>query len=170
MNDIGGYFPVQTIAIMYRIWTKEMEDELRRLYPVKKAKELAVHFNTTRLAIYQKCSKLGIKKDNPTKRVLTDQELIWLKLNFPHMRTELCAMRLGISLRTCVRIARSLGVEKTAQFMRECQLFAARKAHESHIANGTYPAKGWYSPNLQKGKRFEFKAKTTKINNDERKY
>ncbi len=79
------------------------------------------------------------------------------------MATEICAMKLGISHRSVVRQARRLGVEKTPQFMKECQAHTSKKARESHLKNGTYPAKGWYSPNLQKGEIYQFKPGHKKI-------
>lgn len=73
------------------------------------------------------------------------------------MSNEICGIVLGVSPRTVVRFARRLGLSKTAQFMRECQAHTAKKAKESHLRNGTYPAKGYYSPNLQKGAKYQFK-------------
>ena len=52
-----------------------------------------------------------------------------------------------------------MGLSKTAQFMRECQAHTSKRAPESHRRNGTYPAKGYYSPNLQKGAKYQFKKK-----------
>ncbi len=104
--------------------------------------------------------KLGLpRKEAPNKINLSQSDLYWLKCNYPHVRTEICASMLGISFRSCVRIARKLGVEKTAQFMKETQAVTAQKAKESHLRNGTYPAKGFYSPNLQKGAAYQFKSK-----------
>lgn len=42
--------------------------------------------------------------------------------------------------------------------MKECRSYAAKKAAESHMRNGTYPPKGVYSANLQKGRPYMFKA------------
>lgn len=148
---------------MKKRWSKAEEEELRGLYAKMTAEALAIHFGTTKLALYQKCYKLGLKKDQPNKIHLTPQQELWLKLNYPHMATEICAMKLGISHRSVVRQARRLGVEKTPQFMKECQAHTSKKARESHLKNGTYPAKGWYSPNLQKGEIYQFKPGHKKI-------
>ncbi len=67
------------------------------------------------------------------------------------MRNEICATYLGVSLRTVNRLAADMNLRKTAQFMKESQAYTSRKAKESHLRNGTYPAKGYYSPNLRKG-------------------
>lgn len=137
-------------------WTEEKCVELRRQYKSRTAPELAEIFGTTVGAVYQKANELGLRKPQPNKIELSRERETWLRLNFPRMSNEICALILGISLRSVVRQARRLGLEKTAQFMRECQAHTAKKARESHLKNGTYPAKGYYSPNLQKGEQYQF--------------
>lgn len=141
---------------MKKIWTKDEEDELRELYGKMSAEALAVRFGTTYGAIYQKCNKMGLKKEQPCKIHLTSQQELWMKTHWPHMSNEICALILGISPRSVVRQARRLGLHKTEQFMKECQAHTSKRAQESHMRNGTYPAKGYYSPNLQKGKPYQF--------------
>jgi DNA-binding MurR/RpiR family transcriptional regulator len=87
------------------------------------------------------------------------EQTLWLRRNFPDMATAICALYLGVSESSVKRIAYAMGLQKTAQFMREAQAHAARRAKESHLRNGTYPPKGWYSPNLQKGQQYRFKPK-----------
>lgn len=129
-------------------WTRQEEDMLRSLWRSDKpARIIAEEIGRPIRAVYLKAHKLGLpKKDDPNKIRLDSRDMLWLKLNYPHMRTEICALKLGISLRSCVRLARKLGVEKTAQFMKECQAFSSRKAKESHLRNGTYPPKGFIIP------------------------
>lgn len=139
-------------------WTDEETEELRRIFHTMTAKQLALRFGTTALAVHQKCWKLGLKKGCDHARIrLSQEDILWLRLNFPHMATAICALRLGVSPRTVVRLARQYGLEKTPQFMKEAQAHTAARAKESHLRNGTYPAKGWYSPNLQKGQQHQFK-------------
>lgn len=140
-----------------KVWTKAQEDELRELYGTMTAEALAVRFGTTKGAIYQKSYQMGLKKEQPNKIHLTPQQELWMKIHWPHMSNEICALMLGISLRSVVRQARRLGLKKTEQFMKECQAHTAKKAKESQLKNGTYPAKGYYSPNLQKGEAYQFK-------------
>lgn len=146
---------------MIRYWTPEEEADLKQIYKTMTAKQLAEHFGRSVHAIQVKCFHLGLKKGYDHARIrLSREDRLWLQLNFPHMSNEICAMKLGVSLRTVVRLARWYGFEKTPQFMKECQAHTARKAKESHLRNGTYPAKGYYSPNLRKGEVYQFKPKT----------
>lgn len=143
-------------------WTPEEIEDLRKIYKSTTADQLAQHFGKSKKAIQLKCFRLGLKKGYGHSKIrLNDRDCLWLRLNFPHIRNEICATYLGISLRTVNRIAPEMGLKKTEQFMKECHAFTSRKAHESHIRNGTYPAKGFYSPNLRKGKMYQFKSKTT---------
>lgn len=131
-------------------WTADKEAELRELYPKMTAPQLAEHFGVKKNAIYQKANKMKLSKHQPTKKILTAEQVRWLKLNYPHMSTEIYATYLRVSFRTCVRLARYYGVEKTEQYMRESQLHALRKAKESHLRNGTYPPKGFIVPGSEK--------------------
>lgn len=143
-------------------WTPSEETELRKIYKTMTARQLAERFGTTAMAIHQKYWKLGLRKGYDHARIrLGDSERRWLRLNFPHMRNEICATYLGVSLRTVNRLAADMNLRKTAQFMKESQAYTSRKAKESHLRNGTYPAKGYYSPNLRKGEAYQFKPKTS---------
>lgn len=131
-----------------RLWTEKEIEMLRSMWRTHEpVRVIAEKLDRPIRAVYLKAHKLGLpKKDDPKKINLDSSDMLWLKLNYPHMRTEICALKLGISLRSCVRIARKIGVTKTPQFMKECQAFSARKAKESHLRNGTYPPKGFIIP------------------------
>ena len=145
---------------MNRKWTDEMDAELRRLYPTTTAPGLARHFGVTTGAVRQRLRRIGLRrKEQPGKIHLTLEQQMWMRRNFPGMATAICALYLGVSESSVKRIAYAMGLQKTAQFMREAQAHAARRARESHLRNGTYPPKGWYSPNLQKGQQYRFKRK-----------
>lgn len=149
---------------MKRLWTEQEIEMLRSLWRTNKpARAIAEEIGRPLRAVYMKVHKLGLpKKDDPNKIKLNDWDLRWLMLNYPHMRTEICALKLGISLRSCVRIARKLGVEKTAQFMKECQAFTSLKAKESHLRNGTYPPKGFIIPGSE---QYRFKPRHSSTRN-----
>lgn len=144
---------------MNRKWTEAMDAELRRLYPTTTAPELAQRFGVTPNTLRQHALRIGLRKKQPGKIHLTLEQQMWMRRNFPGMATAICALYLGVSESSVVRLARRMGLRKTEQFMREAQAHAARRARESHLRNGTYPAKGWYSPNLQKGQQYRFKRK-----------
>lgn len=142
-----------------REWTEERNAELRALYKIKTGPELAAHFGRSVRAVYMQAHKIGLRKPQPNKIELTEERRVWLRCHFPHMSNEICSLISGVSPRTVVRWARRMGLSKTAQFMRECQAHTSKRAQESHRRNGTYPAKGYYSPNLQKGAKYQFKKK-----------
>ena len=52
------------------------------------------------------------------KMTLTDEERVWMEEHFAHTKNEEVACRLGVSLRTAVRLAREMGLEKNAEFVR----------------------------------------------------
>lgn len=143
-------------------WTDTEVAELRRLKPTHTNRELADIFGTTPGAIAQKCNDIGIKRgEQPNTIHLTQQQELWLKLNFPHMANIICALILNISPRSVVRQARRLGLQKTPQFMKEAQTHTAKCAKESHLKNGTYPPKGVVNANIAKGAPFKFKPHTS---------
>ena len=111
-------------------------------------------------AVRQRLRRIGLRrKEQPGKIHLTLEQTLWLRRNFPGMANSICALYLGVSESSVKRIACAMELQKTAQFMREAQAHAAKRARESHLRNGTYPPKGWYSPNLQKGQQYRFKRK-----------
>lgn len=77
---------------------------------------------------------------------MSDKERKWLLRHYKHTRNEDILARLGVSVSTLYRIVRELGLGKSPQHLRKCQEHAARKARESHLANGTYPPKGYVIP------------------------
>ena len=140
-------------------WSKEEEDKLKNLYPHKKLSELSIIFGRTKNAIANKCNKMKLKGRGLAwrKLELSPDEKLWFKINFPYMSNQIIGLKLNCGWRTVVRLAREMGLAKAAQFIKECQINTANKAMLSHIKNHTYPPKGYYSPNLQKGERFQFK-------------
>lgn len=86
------------------------------------------------------------------KRIeLTDKEVAYLSKHFKHMKNAELAAKLNIGERSVVRLARKLGLTKTAQFIRKCQKEATEAAHASHLRNGTYPPKGFIIPKSEGG-------------------
>ena len=89
----------------------------------------------------------------------TDEMDAELRRLYPTTTAPELARRFGVTVWSVRQHARRIGLRKTAQFMHEAQAHAAKRAKESHLRRGTYPAKGWYSPNLQKGQQYRFKRK-----------
>lgn len=93
---------------------------------------------------------MGMRKEQPAKIILSNEQAKWLKSNFPFVRNEIIATYLGVSLRSVSRLAKLYGLTKSSQFMADARAFAAKKAKESHLKNGTYPPKGFAIPNAEK--------------------
>ena len=84
------------------------------------------------------------------KIVLTPDQEKYLKNHYKHTKNADLSARLGISVRSVNRIAKSMGLEKSRQFICWTQLNAVKKANESHRKNGTYPPKGYIIPRSEK--------------------
>ncbi len=138
-------------------WTKAEEAELRSLYASHTAEELAARFGTTKTAHNQTSFKQRQKKEPPHKIRLTPSQELWLRNNYPHISTAVCALILGVSHRTVSRRARALGLSKTETYRREAHAHGVELARQTALRNGSYPPKGYYSPNLQKGEAYRFK-------------
>lgn len=142
---------------MRNLWTPNEVEMLRKLYATHSAEEIGRILGRKVGAVYTKAYKIGLSKDACIKTSITMTQKTWLRVHFPHMSNSICATYLGMSESSLHRIARRLKLRKTPQFIKECQHAAAKAAKASHIANGTYPPKGYYGPNLQKGETYRFK-------------
>lgn len=67
---------------------------------------------------------------------LTPEQLEWLKENFCHTKNQELADELGISPRSVVRMARTLGLWKTGEFVAVMQQNAAEHAARTNRASG----------------------------------
>lgn len=84
---------------------------------------------------------------------LTDEERVWMEEHFAHTKNEEVAYRLGVSLRTAVRLAREMGLEKSAEFVRAMQANAVHHAARTNRGQGNAG-----KANLLKyGKAYQFK-------------
>lgn len=139
-------------------WTREEDEMLRKQYPVTSVRELSAKTGRSINSIRIHASRLGVLGKN-AKKELDEKTVTWMRLNYPHMSNAVCGLILGVTKKSVAKMAKRLGLEKTKEFKMECQMFATRRAKESNLKNGTYPPKGWYSPNLQKGRQYLFKAR-----------
>lgn len=89
----------------------------------------------------------GHKGEPPANKFIpTEEQKKWLRENYPVSKNEEVMACLGVSFGTMQRVRREMGLKKSPGFMRECQLAASRAAKASHLANGTYPRKGFQIP------------------------
>ena len=87
------------------------------------------------------------------KMTLTDEERVWMEEHFAHTKNEEVARHLGVSLRTAVRLAREMGLEKSAEFVRAMQANAVHHAARANRGQGNAG-----KANLLKyGKAYQFK-------------
>lgn len=144
-------------------WTDEETEQLRLLYRTTlKVGEIARRLGRPLRAVYAKAHKIGLQaKEDPKKIRLSGEEIEWLRKAFPHVRNEVCALRLNISARSVTRIARGLNLHKTPEFIRDCQRKTSEAAKASHLKNGTYPPKGVVNENIKKGEAYQFKPGNT---------
>lgn len=87
------------------------------------------------------------------KMTLTDEERVWMEEHFSQTKNEEVACRLGVSLRTAVRLAREMGLEKSVEFVRAMQANAVKHAVRANRGQGNAG-----KANLLKyGKAYQFK-------------
>jgi len=70
------------------------------------------------------------------KMTLTDEERVWMEEHFAHTKNEEVACHLRVSLRTAVRLAREMGLEKSAEFVRAMQANAVKHAVRANRGQG----------------------------------
>lgn len=109
-----------------RRWTQEDIGTLKNLYLEKTRMELAEILGRTEKAVTAKCVELGLNyKGSPRKRLLTREQKLWLKINYPHIGDDICAIKLGCGVRTIYTYAKNLGLRKSAEFIRGRKQFAS---------------------------------------------
>lgn len=87
------------------------------------------------------------------KMTLTDEERVWMEEHFSHTKNEEVACRLGVSLRTAVRLAREMGLEKSVEFVRAMQANAVKHAVRANRGKGNAGKANL----LKHGKAYQFK-------------
>lgn len=93
------------------------------------------------------------------KTILTPEQQRWFVDNFPYTKNQDCALHLGISLRTVVRLARALELQKSREFMLMTQRAAANEARVMNRGNGNMGAINL----LKYGEKYRFRKGETCI-------
>lgn len=70
------------------------------------------------------------------KTELTDEQRLWLKVHFADTSNAECAEYCGCNWRTVVRMARSMGLTKSREFMQQAQTKAAQAARIMNQGEG----------------------------------
>ena len=94
------------------------EQLLRDEFNRRTTREIAAMLGRSYQATAVKASKMGLKKDH-YGIVWTDEQLILLRTYFPIMFNRPLAKWIGVSMRTLIRKARELGLEKKEGFLQE---------------------------------------------------
>ena len=93
------------------------------------------------------------------KTILTPEQHRWLVDNFPYTKNQDCALHLGISLRTVVRLARALALHKSREFMLMTQRAATNEARVMNRGDGNRGAINL----LKYGEKYRFRKGETSI-------
>ena len=115
-------------------WTYKELDYLERNYKSQTAPQIAKHLKKTLRQVTNKVHRLGLKKGQPGI-VWTPQMLKLITTFFPIMFNKPLAKWLGVSLRTLLRKARELGLEKQEGFLQKRQKDINQLISESHKNN-----------------------------------
>lgn len=87
------------------------------------------------------------------KIIFTEEDRNWMSEHFAHTKNEEVARHLGVSRRTAMRLAREMGLEKSAEFVRTMQANAVHHAARANRGQGNAG-----KANLLKyGKAYRFK-------------
>lgn len=101
-----------------RPWTPMEVGILTEMYPTNTLAEIAKRINRTETAIQVRACKMGLHKvKHPRYHYWTPQMLKLLTTYFPTMFNKPLAKWIGVSLRTMLRKARELGLEKQEGFL-----------------------------------------------------
>ena len=106
------------------------------------------------------------KRKARTKIEWSPSMLYYLRVNFPSSFNKDIAKHLGISLRSVIRKARELGVEKEAGFLDTHRSIISEMATKALPPQPTKGLKGWCVPNSE-GTRFKPGHTPTMKNNPE---
>jgi len=110
------------------VWNKNMIRLLKKEYPRKEAKEIAQEIGVSTNAVHVKANRLGLKKDFSFPKE-TEEDF---KLYFPVKTNKELAEMFNISVRTVVRRARDLKLEKHEYFRLQINFKEAGKKGSKH--------------------------------------
>lgn len=135
-------------------WSQAMLEKLRYEFPTKAtdvlARELKLSRNTvTKKANFLKLVKTGLVKNYAGVK-WTPEMIEKLKAEFPSRFTRDLAKEIGVSLRTAIRKARELKIDKEPGFLNNNRMKISELAQKARPDNPTKGQKGWCVPNSEK--------------------
>lgn len=146
----------QKVTMAQREWTCGEISILYRDYPMKDTEEVAKRLKRSKQAVLVKAHLLGIKKKKPAGVEWTPQMISTLGHFFPTMFNRYLAQWLGVSLRTLIRKARELGLEKEEGFLDKKREKINELAGEALRARGDVDGT-WFKKGVRNNPSGEFK-------------
>lgn len=114
---------------MRRVWTKEMEDKLKELYPKTDNRELSKIFGLTILSVRSKASELGLKKTIRTRN-WTTSEIEVLKNIYSDNDNNFLVSYFGRTIESIYNKAHTLGLKKSAEYISKAKLIWSEHVRE----------------------------------------
>lgn len=122
---------------IYRPWTYNDIDILKRDFPVKPTEAVARELNRSARAVSVMAHKLGLKKSN-YGIVWTGRMVKLLTDYFPIMFNDAVAKLVGVSVRSAIRKARELGLEKRPGFLEDRRRDIGERIRDAKRRNPCY--------------------------------
>ena len=122
-------------------WTADRDDILRELYPTTPSTEIAKMLGCTYRAVQTHAQSLGIRK-RPVYRKLDEKQILWLKINLPHITDSCAAALINVPLHTIKYYSRKLKIKKTEQATHEIQTWVGKQSAKSEAHRARWPKKG----------------------------
>lgn len=117
-------------------WSNSEHKTLANLYPIHSLDQISQIMKRPVSTIKRKCWILGLRGKERRKIPMTPEFKLWMKLNYPHLSTSLIALKYGISYKTVTRMAKSLGLAKSKEFIRSCSVSRGKKSALSENFKG----------------------------------
>lgn len=98
-------------------WSKNKENKLAKLYPHNSDEDIAKIMKISVSFVQKIASELGLEKSDPAKREWTEEEIIFLKMNYPNKSNEFISNSLQVPKWQIEHRAYRLGLRKSKAYM-----------------------------------------------------
>lgn len=108
----------RSVEIMYS-WSKNKERKFIKLYPHNTDEEVARIMKLSYRFVQNKAEELGLKKEDPSKREWTQEEMMFIMKTYSDSPNEYIAEMLNVQKWQVEHIAYRQGLRKTKGYMKE---------------------------------------------------